>query len=83
MNRQIERHQDADAVSIVVDVDYHALDGLKFEAAEALTRFRPETLGQAARLAGITPADIGVLQMHLARSGALPRLAADSAETRT
>ena len=40
------------------------------EAAEALAKFQPSTLGQAARLAGVTPADVTLLAVALHRSGA-------------
>ncbi|MCH9057057.1 MAG: tRNA uridine-5-carboxymethylaminomethyl(34) synthesis enzyme MnmG [Planctomycetes bacterium] len=49
------------------EVDYHALEGLRSEAAEALTRFRPDTFGQAGRLEGVTPADLTLLSVHLKR----------------
>jgi tRNA uridine 5-carboxymethylaminomethyl modification enzyme len=41
--------------------------GLRTEARQVLRRFRPATLGQAARLAGINPADIAVLLVYLER----------------
>lgn len=44
-------------------LDYMAIHGLRKEARERLTRFRPATLGQAARLAGVTPADIFALMV--------------------
>lgn len=47
------------------DLDYHAIEHLRLEAREKLSRFRPETLAQAVRIGGITPADITVIQVHL------------------
>ncbi|MDI3341991.1 MAG: tRNA uridine-5-carboxymethylaminomethyl(34) synthesis enzyme MnmG, partial [Sphaerobacter sp.] len=48
-------------------IDYHTLSNLRAEAREQLARFRPRTLGQASRLAGVTPGDIAVLMVHLER----------------
>jgi tRNA uridine 5-carboxymethylaminomethyl modification enzyme len=52
---------------IPAHVDYHALTGLRTEAREKLAYVRPATVGQAARLAGVNPADISVLLVHLRR----------------
>jgi tRNA uridine 5-carboxymethylaminomethyl modification enzyme len=41
--------------------------GLSFEARQKLTQFRPETIGQASRISGITPAAISLLMVHLKR----------------
>ena len=49
------------------DLDYGAVVGLRAEAQEKLTYVRPATVGQAARLAGVNPADISVLLVHLKR----------------
>jgi tRNA uridine 5-carboxymethylaminomethyl modification enzyme len=46
-------------------VDYFKIKGIAFEAQEKLSRIRPETLGQASRIAGISPADISVLMIYL------------------
>ncbi|MEM7147396.1 MAG: tRNA uridine-5-carboxymethylaminomethyl(34) synthesis enzyme MnmG [Verrucomicrobiota bacterium] len=48
-------------------VDYEAISGLKKEAQARLAKIRPETLGQAARISGITPADISLLAVWVAR----------------
>jgi tRNA uridine 5-carboxymethylaminomethyl modification enzyme len=48
-------------------LDYEALVGLRAEAREKLTSVRPATVGQATRLAGVNPADISVLLVHLKR----------------
>lgn len=47
------------------DLDYEKIDHLRAEARQNLTKFRPYTLGQAARIGGITPADITVIQIYL------------------
>jgi len=46
-------------------IDYAAVVHLRAEAREKLSRFRPESLDQAARISGITPADVAVLMIHL------------------
>ena len=58
-SRQLEHHRIPDRV------DYQVLRGLRTEAQEQLGRFRPATIGQAARIAGVTPADISVLLVRL------------------
>ena len=50
------------------ELDYNAVAHLRAEAREKLSIFRPGTLAQAARISGITPADITVLQVHLKKS---------------
>jgi tRNA uridine 5-carboxymethylaminomethyl modification enzyme len=49
------------------DFDYDGLQGLRTEARQKLTRFRPATVGQAGRLSGVTPADVAILLVHLQR----------------
>ena len=46
-------------------LDYQSIEHLRLEAREKLSRFRPETLAQAVRIGGMTPADITVIQVHL------------------
>ncbi len=47
------------------DVDYQKIRGLRLEAAEKLEKVRPENLGQAGRVSGVSPADISVLMIWL------------------
>ncbi len=56
-----------DEVKLKSDFDYQALKSLSFEAREKLSRIKPESLGQAARISGISPADISVLAVFLDR----------------
>lgn len=56
-----------DYVKLPMDFDYHSLKSLSFEAREKLNRYKPETLGQASRISGISPADISVLAIFLGR----------------
>ena len=48
-------------------MDYDAVAGLSFEVRQRLKEIRPETLGQAGRISGITPAAISLLMIHLKR----------------
>jgi len=54
------------------DLDYGRLAGLRTEAQEKLSYVQPTTVGQAARLAGVNPADISVLLIHLKRLDSVP-----------
>jgi tRNA uridine 5-carboxymethylaminomethyl modification enzyme len=56
-----------EAWSIPAELDYSSLPGLKNETRLKLDRIRPATLAQASRIDGMTPAEIGLLQVHLAR----------------
>lgn len=64
-SRQIARFRQFEAVRIPADFDYRGLGSLRIEARERLAAVLPRTLGQAARVTGISPADIAVLQLHL------------------
>ncbi|MCE2882609.1 MAG: tRNA uridine-5-carboxymethylaminomethyl(34) synthesis enzyme MnmG [Planctomycetaceae bacterium] len=67
-NAEVRRQADYDSVSIPESLDPHEIRGLRREAVECLARFRPRTLGQASRLAGISPADITVVAMWVRRT---------------
>ena len=54
------------------ELDYTRVRGLSIEVQQKLNRHRPETLGQASRIQGVTPAAISLLLVHLKR-GALAR----------
>ena len=47
------------------DIDYNTIQGLRLEARQKLNKFNPQTLGQAKRIDGVSPADINVLLVYL------------------
>lgn len=64
---QIDEMRRLEKKLIPADMDYHAISGLRLEAAEKLAKIRPASIGQASRISGVSPADISVLLIHLAR----------------
>ena len=68
INRQlqeVERFKKQEGTLLPDDLDYHQLTGLKAEAKQRFSAIRPRTLGQAARISGITPADVTLLMIWL------------------
>jgi tRNA uridine 5-carboxymethylaminomethyl modification enzyme len=64
-SRHIERMRDSEARSIPEGFSYTAIPGLSREVGEKLERVRPETLGQAGRIPGVTPAAVAILDVYL------------------
>ena len=64
---QIERTLRHESKAIPPWVDYAAIGGLRSETVQKLSKIRPETLGQAARISGVTPADIALLGICIVR----------------
>ncbi len=64
---RLRRHEDR---RLPETADYAAIPGLRTEARQVLSRFRPATIGQARRLAGVTPADVAILLVQLERLSA-------------
>lgn len=63
--QQIERLSKQNNAPIPSEIDYHQISGLKMEARQRFSEIKPTTLGQAGRIAGITPADVAVLSIWL------------------
>ena len=66
---EIERQRRHEETPIAADFDYALVRGLSAEVLQKLERSRPQTIGQATRIAGVTPAAISLLLVHLKRHG--------------
>lgn len=64
-DKQVQRLRDSEARHLPAGLDYTAIPGLSREVRDKLHRVRPETLGQAARIPGVTPAAMAVLDVYL------------------
>lgn len=62
---QIEKFKRMETKKLPKDINYEDLDGLRLEARQKLNNIRPESLGQASRITGVSPADISVLLIYL------------------
>ncbi len=65
----VDRFKRMEGAAIPPDMDYDGVEGLSREARERLAHVRPLSLGQAARVPGVTPAALSVLSVHLRRYG--------------
>ena len=72
---EIERQRRNEHKVLPADFDYHRVKGLSSEVREKLIATCPETLGQAARIPGVTPAAVSLLLVHLKKAGRLPQTA--------
>ena len=73
VNRQleiVERFQRMEHVRLPNDIDYSLISGLSREVCEKLSRVKPRSLGQASRIAGITPAAIALLSFYIKKKSA-------------
>ena len=66
---QINELRRLEVKRLPADLDYNLITGLRLEAIEKLCKIRPETVGQASRISGVSPADISVLLIYLERNG--------------
>ena len=64
-NEEVERAVHFEGLRLPAELDYSQVTALSFEARQKLATHRPETLGQASRISGITPAAISLLLIHL------------------
>ena len=61
---EIEAFKKLEAKRLPSDFDYSAIKGIRLEAAQKLNKMKPESIGQASRISGISPADISVLLIY-------------------
>jgi tRNA uridine 5-carboxymethylaminomethyl modification enzyme len=64
---EVARRAELELRALPADLDYREVRGLSAEVQQKLNRHRPETVGQAARISGVTPAAISLLLVHLKR----------------
>lgn len=69
-NDEVQRAAHYENMALPQDLDYLAIPALSMEVRQKLAKHRPETLGQASRISGVTPAAISLLLVHLRRSKA-------------
>ena len=67
---EIERLRASENIALPVDLDYPSISGLSKEIQHKLSQARPQTLGQASRIPGVTPAAVSLLMIHLKKRGA-------------
>jgi tRNA uridine 5-carboxymethylaminomethyl modification enzyme len=64
-NDEVERAAHQEETGLPPDLDYAEVSALSFEVRQKLAKYRPQTLGQASRISGVTPAAISLLRVHL------------------
>jgi tRNA uridine 5-carboxymethylaminomethyl modification enzyme len=67
---EVARREAQELAALPIDLDYAEVRGLSTEVRQTLSRQRPQTIGQAARISGVTPAAISLLLVHLKRASA-------------
>ena len=65
---EVERAAHYENLELPMDLDYLRVQALSFEARQTLTKHRPETLGMASRISGVTPATVSLLLVHLKKN---------------
>jgi tRNA uridine 5-carboxymethylaminomethyl modification enzyme len=68
-NDEVERSAHFETMKLPADLDYSQVTALSIEVRQKLSKHRPETLGQASRISGVTPAAISLLLIHLRKGG--------------
>ena len=67
--KQVEQFHKLEKKKIPKDINYEDVKSLRLEAIQKLTDIRPESVGQAARISGVSPSDISVLLIYLEQKG--------------
>tara|TARA_Y100001970_G_C13880248_1_gene673528 strand:- start:104 stop:778 length:675 start_codon:yes stop_codon:yes gene_type:complete len=63
--KEIKKMGEKESLSINKNLDYYSISGLSSEAKEKMSAVKPQTLGQASRVSGVSPADVSVLMVYL------------------
>ena len=63
--KDIEKFKKLESKKLSHDIDYGKIPGLKKESAEKLNEIKPDSIGQASRISGVSPADVNVLLIRL------------------
>lgn len=66
-NEEIDSRRDIETLKLPKDIDYSKVKGLSAEVQQKLNQHKPETVGQASRISGVTPAAVALLMVHLKR----------------
>ena len=66
-NEEIDSRRDIETLKLPEDIDYSRVKGLSAEVQQKLNQHKPETVGQASRISGVTPAAVALLMVHLKR----------------
>ena len=66
-NEEIDSRRDIETLKLPDDIDYSKVKGLSAEVQQKLNQHKPETVGQASRISGVTPAAVALLMVHLKR----------------
>ena len=66
-NEEIDSRRDIETLKLSEDIDYSKVKGLSAEVQQKLNQHKPETVGQASRISGVTPAAVALLMVHLKR----------------
>jgi tRNA uridine 5-carboxymethylaminomethyl modification enzyme len=67
---EVEKFRSLEEKAIPANFDFTTVPSLRLEARQKLSKIRPATIGQAARISGVSPADISILMVSLKRWGA-------------
>jgi tRNA uridine 5-carboxymethylaminomethyl modification enzyme len=70
---EVERRRRSESVALPASLDYRQVRGLSAEVQQKLNQHQPETIGQASRISGVTPAAISLLLVHLKRGLGTPQ----------
>ena len=70
---EVSRREQNESMPLPIGLDYREVQGLSIEVQQKLNQHQPQTVGQASRISGVTPAAIGLLLVHLKKASRAPR----------